>query len=501
MTRLIISLGASALTLGLGLSQAWAQRAPEPDPSTNTRRVALWVLDRDDATASLATSVKSTLEQSSYQVLEAGELRRTLERLKVGAPDAQVSGRLDALKQRLIDGNNAYFNTTPQDAIDQLSPALDELERKVPALSHREDVATVAYEGYATLIRAFIDVNQIPAARKAARQIARTFPHVSPSRERIPQQVIDLIELEREAVSARATYVTLRMVNANEGCGLFVNGLGAIERSRFAVEPDTTYHIRMVCDPKTPGAVWPYKPAQGKTEELSIVDKDPFDFAMADDSFDSRAVAEGYMSFVIQWTDTRQIVGLSRARGKSGDDSFLLVRMDEQRKGIWSDGTSNRTVLKLLTTVFPEITLKEPPATSAAAPGRPTWAWITTGVGVAAMLGGGVLGVVRQQESERYRCTPQRDGLVVDGCDGVQGFEQPRTNEEVATFNEDWERVTFQRNIGLGVLGVGLLMTTVGIVGLVSGGQAAPEPIDAKRPSLELSPTSGGAFVQLRLSF
>lgn len=497
MWRVIIFMSLACVGLITQSSVASAQqvetKAETPKREAADRRVALWVLDNDDATKTLAQSVKSTLEENKYQVIEVGELRRTIARQKIAAPSTEEMANLDKLKAALEDGNKAYFYESPQVAIQRLEPLTEQAKPKLAALSHRPDVATLVYNGYATLIRAYIDQDDITRAKRAAKQLSSMFPHKEPSRGSIPQNVIGLIEQEREALDRQGTYLTVQMVNASAGCVLYVNGIEAVERSRFKVDPEGSYYGKMVCNKSQTAAVWPIKVTKGKSEEFSVVDRDPFAFSMADDSFDSRALAEGYMKFVVQLTDLPQVVGLSRAKGKSGDESFLLVRLDERRNTVWSDGTSNRTVLKLLTSVFPEIQIKEQPAVGARDEGRPVWAWVITGIGAAAMIGGGAYGYVQHQESERYRCTPNREGTTPDNCDGTEPFSQPVTNEEVTQFNEDWNTTSNRRWIGVGVMGAGVIMTTVGIVGLVSGGSQ-----ESPSTKLEILPTLGGAQVRMR---
>lgn len=494
MWRVIVWMSLCAGLISLS-SQAHAQAKPKAEPKRGEadRRVALWVLDDDDATKTLAQSVKSTLEENKYQVIEVGELRRTIARQKIAPPSKEEMASLDKLKAALEDGNKAYFYDSPQVAIQKLEPLTEQAKPKLAGLSHRPDVAELVYTGYATLIRAYIDQDDITRAKRAAKQLSSLFPHKEPQRGQIPQNVIGLIEQEREALDKQATYLTVRMVNGADGCVLYVNGVEAVERSRFRVDPEGSYYAKMVCAQSPASYVWPIKVTKGKSEEFSVVDRDPFAFSMADDSFDSRALAEGYMGFVAQLTDLPQVVGLARAKGKSGDESFLLVRLDERRQTVWSDGTSNRTVLKLLTSVFPEIKIKEQPV-GARDEGRPVWAWVVTGLGAAAMIGGGAYGYIQHQESERYRCTPNRDGDKPDNCDGVEPFGQPVTNEEVKQFNEDWNTTSNRRWIGVGILGAGVIMTTVGVVGLFSG-KEQPASADTK---LEILPTLGGAQVRMR---
>lgn len=496
---LLMSVCGLGLTLGQGVAWAQAKEAaptqaqPVAPTKTAERRVGLWVLDEHDATKTLAQSVKSTLEENKYQVIEVGELRRTIERQRISSPKPQEQAELAQLKTDLDAGEKAYFYDSPQVAIEKLEPLIERASRKLDALSHEPEVAEALYKGYATLIRAYIDQDDIPRAKRAAKGLVRLFPHAEPSSGSIPQNVISIIDVTKEAIQQRASYVTLRMINGGDGCQLYVNGLKAVERSRFVVDPEGSYQVKMSCDPSRPSYVWPVKVSAGKTEEFLVVDRDPFDFAMADDSFDSRALAEGYMGFVVQWTELPQVVGLSRAQGKSGDESFLLVRLDESKKAVWSDGTSNRTVLKLLTSVFPEIKLKELPANERSSSSS-TWAWATTVVGALAIVGGGVYGYINHMESERYRCTPNQSGGVDSGCEGVDAFTPPGSNDEVSRFNEDWNDVSSKRWWGLGVMGAGVILTTVGVVGVVlSDGEG-----ESESGRLELLPTLGGAQVRWR---
>lgn len=292
-----------------------------------------------------------------------------------------------ALRRRGLSG------TGPVEAHRALSSVVATMEADPDALGLLEDNRAAYLRALAMLARIDLEARREPAARAWAARAARLDPRWTPSAEEFPPPVVALFG----AGAAPGATATLTLRLPREGCTVTVDGRPApgTGASRSLTLPPGAHRVQATCD--DPSRVRALDLAPGSTTALAL---DPrLDATLRTDPApalgyagpadvanllvgDAAAVGEalGATRVIAVGRESTLVVDVARARVQAsvpvdGDD--FAVRLSAALRGVSAPSDAATTA--------PRVPSPE------AATARRTGAWALGGVGVAALLGAGVM--------------------------------------------------------------------------------------------------------------
>ena len=429
--------------------------------------IAVLTLDETSSADALVSSVRSSLERRSVEVLQEAELRARLK-----AQQVELS-QLEALRERFVGNTtqieeavNAYFLKGHKAAIPLLTPPVG-LGLQNPAyLTLNPALSKGVYDGAATLLRAYFDASDGPNAKALSAVLVKVFPATLPSTATVSPEVLQLILMARQDLEGQKTLLALQAVDLPRGCTIYLNGM-AVVPSTFAADADTTYHLRVDCGDGQEPVIWKTRLERGVTNRIPIIARDPFSYRLKDATFESRDEIEQVFRFISRWAKLRTLVGVSKKAAGSTGDGVLMVRVERGKPAVWSDGADQVALQRVLPRILPELSGEsldfgagqgDASAQDGGGSGR-AWGWVSASLGVVALGASGYLLYVADQEAQRLRCSNPDAATTPSGCGGVERYE----DLSKAEFEDRSGAVTSQRILAGGVMGAGAILTGVGI--------------------------------------
>lgn len=494
MMNRVMKLTALALMTMMSLTGLTAQAHAQSKAA-----IAVITLDETTSADALVINVKSSLERKEYQVVSETELRELMRKRQAEDRSDLLRERFVGISAKLTEGINSYFYDGPKPAIKALGPLVGLGLQNLNYLTANPAVAPPIYEGAATLLRAYFDAQDGPNAKALAAVLAKSFPSQLPSTKTISPEVLQLVLSARQELETQKTYIAIQGVELDKGCKVFLNGMEVVP-STYIADASTTYFVRVDCGDGQEPVIWQFKPEPGQTNRLPVISKDPFSYKIKDATFESRDQIEQVIRFVAKWSGVKTIVGVSKKAAGSTGDGVLMVRVEEGKSAIWSDGADQVALQRVLPRILPELSGESldfgsnvSSSASSSSGNAGVWAWTSLGVGVAAMGAGGYLFYSADAEAQRLRCSNPNATSAPSGCAGIERYDG-LTNDE---FDDRSGSVTNQRILAGSALGVGAILTGLGIWLLLDDDD---EPTKAST-TLFIAPSPDGFGAGIRAEF
>lgn len=427
------------------------------------KAIAVITLDETTSADALVSSVKNSLQRKDYEVFTEAELRERL-RARQASDNAEVlRERFVGITEQLKDGVNAYFYDGHKVAIQKLSPHVGLGLQNLNYVSANPALAQPVYEGAATLLRAYFDARDAENAKALASVLARSFPSQLPSASSTSPEVIQLILTARQALEAKRTDLEIKAVDLAKGCKIYLNGL-EVSPGRHVADADTTYYLSTDCGDAQEKTIWMFKPEAGVSNRIPVIARDPLSYKIKDATFESRDQIEQVLRFISRWSGITTIVGVSKKAATSTGDGVLMVRVEEGKSAVWSDGADQVALERVLPRILPELTGESlnfgaPQPGAVQDGGSSVWGWASVGLGVAAMGAGGYLFYAADAEAQKLRCSNPNAASTPSGCGDVERYDGLTTAE----FDDRSGAVSSQRILAGGALGLGAILTGVGV--------------------------------------
>ncbi len=450
-------------------------------------QIAVISLDESASSDALTNNVIGSLTRKGYRVSGEQEIKDELERRRVKPPNDETMAKFAGLQETVGAGIKSYFYQGHKEAIEKLAPVFNLGVQNLDYLSTRPDLAQLVYESGTVLLRAYEDSKDKENAQAQASLLARHFPSALPTSETAPPEIIQRVARAKQALEQEQTSLTLQPINASRDCQVYLNGLPA-GRSTFMVATKTRYFVRLDCGRSEP-YVWRLEVREGQDMRVPIIDRDPFSIALTDASFESRDRVEQALRFISHWAKLPTLVGVSKTVAGEAGDAVLLVRVEQGRSAIWSDGADEDAVNKILPRILPELRGEDLNLGGSSARGGAQASggggfgralpWILTGLGVAGLGAGGYFLWSANEEAIKLSCSNPTVDPDPSSCAGVDRY--PGLSEQ--QFLDRSGDVSSQRLLGGVSLGVGAALVGVGLWWALSG-----DDEDGATLNLQLAP-------------
>ena len=342
------------------------------------------------------------------------------------------------------------------------------------------------------MIRAYRNLHQEENAVAVAQLLVKSLPGLEPSPATAPPKIIRFIKAQRDALARHHTTLAVEMVDGKD-CTAYINGSPVEAKRPYAVASATKYMVTMDCGGQL-APVWQLKLDEGASVVAPVAPADPLRMTMKSGAFRERRRAEAYLRLVAFWSQSPQVLGVTRASRANADETLLFARVDRSGNAVWSDNTDERAISRGLARVLPSFHETGAGVRPVGATSEVDWlGWSLVGGGVALTGVGAWVAVVAENRATELECSPDTDYGASADCTGVTTIRFADQNE----LNQAESQVTWARVAGYGSLAAGVGLGVWGVWRLVS-----PESGSAQGAvSVNAYPTAHGGMASVRWAF
>lgn len=430
-------------------------------------KVAVIPFDKTDGSRAAASRMAEMLAGAGRDVVDGGPVFEAVSQHRIDVP-IEVAEEFVGVSERIAQGGNDFFYKGENQALEILSPLLELGVRHFAYLASRPDLVPQFYEAGLIVLRAFQGLKRPDDVKATANLLARLFPALSPSLKTAPPDVLEMMRNAKASVLENGGAKVGVRVEGIDNCRRYLNGT-PIGDGSYPVASQTPVYVFVECQGRRSG-VWELRLASGRNVVVPIVPGYEDNFAMSDDSYQSRRDAELVMQAIAFWGGFDEVVGLRQpATQQTAPTLFGHLR---EGHVTW---TETRDVPAFVG--FVEKTFDVQVAAGAAPETRTDYAaWSLVGGGALAALGGGAMVLWGNATAQDILCSGS--ALQQPDAGDCSGVQTPLSESE---FETERTKANVLRIGGISLVGAGVVALAWGVWRLVD--DDVPE---------QIRPTGGG---------